>query len=57
VLDATRQRLVNHLAPLSAVQSTYAPPGQHLLAAVIVGEAAPDGDLDALSLQARVMPR
>ncbi|MBW3632090.1 MAG: FAD-dependent oxidoreductase [Chloroflexi bacterium] len=53
VLDATRQRLVNHLAPLSAVQPAYAPPGQHLLAAVIVGEAARTGDLDALSLQAR----
>ena len=53
VLDATRKRLVNHLAPLSAVQRTYAPPGQHLLAAVIVGEAAEGGDLDALTLQAR----
>ena len=53
VLDATRQRLVNHLAPLSEVQPTYAPPGQHLLAAVIVGEAARDDDLDALSLHAR----
>jgi phytoene dehydrogenase-like protein len=40
VLDATRRHLVNHLAPLSAVQPAYAPPGQHLLAAVIVGEAA-----------------
>ena len=53
VLDATRQRLVNHLAPLSAVQPAYAPPGQHLLAAVIVGEMARTGDLDALSLHAR----
>ncbi len=53
VLDATRRCLVNHLAPLSAVQPAYAPPGQHLLAAVIVGEAARAGDLDTLSLQAR----
>lgn len=53
VLDATRQLLVNHLAPLSAVQPAYAPAGQHLLAAVIVGDAAREGDLDALSRRAR----
>jgi hypothetical protein len=53
VLDATRRCLVNHLAPLSAVQPSYAPPGQHLLAAVIVGEVACTGDLDRIGLQAR----
>jgi phytoene dehydrogenase-like protein len=40
VLDATGQRAVNHLAPLSAVAPSYAPPGEHLLAAVFVGDTA-----------------
>lgn len=53
VLDATRKSLINHLAPLSAAQPAYAPSGQHLLAAVIVGEAARSDDLDAMSLRAR----
>ena len=35
VLDGTRALLVNHVAPLSEVQPSYAPPGRHLLAAVI----------------------
>ncbi len=47
VLDGTGRGSVNHLAPLSAAQPTYAPNGRHLLAAVVVGErlAADDGDL------------
>ncbi|MCC7021384.1 MAG: FAD-dependent oxidoreductase [Thermomicrobiales bacterium] len=53
VLDATRRRLVNHLAPLSEVQPSYAPAGQHLLAAVVIGERAAGGDLEALAARAR----
>ncbi len=47
VLDGTGRGTVNHLAPLSAAQPAYAPPGQHLLAAVVVGDnlAADDDDL------------
>lgn len=40
VLDASGRRHVNHLAPLSAVAPSYAPPGEHLIAAVFVGEEA-----------------
>lgn len=54
VLDGTRSMLVNHIAPLSSVQPAYASPGQHLLAAVIIGESAGHADLDALADQARV---
>lgn len=39
VLDGTGSLAVNHLAPLSAVAPSYAPPGQHLVAAVVLGEA------------------
>ena len=53
VLDATRTLLVNELAPLSAAQPTYAPPGRHLIAAVVVGEGAAAGDLDAVANRAR----
>jgi phytoene dehydrogenase-like protein len=53
VLDATRRLLVNELAPLSAAQPSYAPPGRHLIAAAIVGEAADADDLDSVALQAR----
>ncbi len=53
MLDATRRLLVNELAPLSAAQPSYAPPGRHLIAAAIVGEAADAGDLDAVALRAR----
>jgi phytoene dehydrogenase-like protein len=38
VLDGTGRGTVNHLAPLSAAQPGYAPPGSHLLAAVVVGD-------------------
>lgn len=53
VLDATRRLLVNEIAPLSAAQPSYAPPGRHLIAATIVGEAADADDLDAVAVQAR----
>src|SRR5215203_953490 len=40
VLDATGKRAVNEIAPLSAVAPSYASPGEHLIAAVFVGEDA-----------------
>lgn len=39
ILDGTGRCVVNHVAPLSAVQPSYAPSGRHLIAAVVVGEA------------------
>lgn len=48
VIDATRQLTVNHLAPVSETQPTYAPAGLHLVAAVVVGERAASHDLEAL---------
>lgn len=53
VLDATRRLLVNEVAPLSAVQPSYAPRGRHLIAAVIVGDPARDGDMEELGQRAR----
>ncbi len=50
ILDGTRRCVVNHLAPLSAVQPAYAPRGQHLLAAVVVGEALARDDDDLAHL-------
>jgi hypothetical protein len=47
VLDATGKRAINEIAPLSEVAPSYAPPGEHLIAAVFVGEdalAEPDDD-------------
>ncbi|MGB3329472.1 MAG: FAD-dependent oxidoreductase, partial [Thermomicrobiales bacterium] len=38
VLDGTGSLAVNHIAPLSNVQPTYAPAGQALLAAVLLGD-------------------
>ncbi len=38
VLDGTGRRHVNHIAPLPAVQPTYAPSGKQLVAAVLLGE-------------------
>jgi phytoene dehydrogenase-like protein len=40
VLDATGNRGINHIVPLSAVAPSYAPPGEHLLAVVFVGQEA-----------------
>jgi len=48
VLDGTGQRSVNHVAPLSTVTPGYAPEGQHLLAAVLLGDdvlVEPDEEL------------
>lgn len=44
-LDGTGSLAVNHLAPLSVVSRSYAPPGRHLLAAVMLGEEV-QGTLD-----------
>ena len=52
-LDGTGRLSVNHLAPLSAVVPSYAPPGKHLLAAVVLGEAAAEPDDEALARRAR----
>lgn len=54
VLDGSRSLTVNHAAPLSEVQPSYAPEGQHLVAAVVVGEAAAGTDLDRIAAQARL---
>lgn len=52
VLDGTRSLLVNHVAPLSEVQPAYAPPGRHLLAAVVIGNE--EMDAHELSERARL---
>jgi hypothetical protein len=41
-LNARKGRLVNHVAVLSNVQASYAPPGQHLISATVLlsGESA-----------------
>ena len=39
VINGSGTGVVNHLAPLSAAQPTYAPIGHHLVAAVAVGDA------------------
>lgn len=54
LLDGSRALTVNHVAPLSEVQPAYAPPGQHLVAAVIIGESAEGSDLDRLAEEARL---
>lgn len=52
-LDGTGTLTVNHLAPVSNVAPSYAPPGKHLLAAVLIGENADDPDDEALARRAR----
>jgi phytoene dehydrogenase-like protein len=52
-IDGTGRGVVNHLAPLSAVQPSYAREGMHLLAAVCVGDALARDD-DDLAEQARL---
>jgi phytoene dehydrogenase-like protein len=37
-VDGTGTQAVNHIAPLSSVQPSYAPVGQHLIAAVLLGD-------------------
>lgn len=44
VVDGTGASRVNHIAPLSATQPTYAPAGRHLVAAVLLGEQAQRAD-------------
>lgn len=46
-LDGTGAQPVNHIAPLSQVQPAYAPEGQHLIAAVMLGDEAVSRDDDA----------
>jgi phytoene dehydrogenase-like protein len=53
VLDGTGRLTFNHLAPLSTVQPAYAPPGSHLLAAVIIGTRLDEGDDATLAVRAR----
>jgi len=53
VLDGTGKLAVNHLAPLSTVAPGYAPPGRHLLAAVVLAGSPGDG-LDDAALMRRV---
>ena len=52
-LDGTGRLSVNHLAPLSNVAPSYAPPRKHLLAAILLGDAAADPDDDAVAQRAR----
>ncbi len=51
--DGTGRLTVNHVAPLSTVQPSYAPPGRHLLAAVVVGDRLADADDATLARRAR----
>lgn len=54
ILDGTGRQPVNHVAPLSAVQPAYAPAGQHLLAAVLLGgEALARDDAENGAIAAR----
>ena len=52
-LDGTGKQPVNHIAPLSTVQPDYAPSGQHLVAAVLVGEEWLGQDADSVGETAR----
>lgn len=54
VLDGTGTHAVNHIAPLSVVQPSYAPAGHHLIAAVLLGEEPlADTDDERLARSAR----
>lgn len=52
-LDGAGSQPVNHIAPLSAVQPGYAPEGQHLVAAVLLGERWLGEDADHTGETAR----
>ncbi len=52
-VDGSGALAVNHIAPLSAVQPVYAPPGRHLVAAVLLGDEAMALGDDALVDRAR----
>ncbi|HEV2528948.1 MAG TPA: NAD(P)/FAD-dependent oxidoreductase [Thermomicrobiales bacterium] len=53
LLDGSGRMSVNHVAPISTVQPTYAPRGRHLLAAVLLGEHAANLDDEAVGRQAQ----
>ncbi|MDQ3540295.1 MAG: FAD-dependent oxidoreductase [Chloroflexota bacterium] len=53
MLDGTGASSVNHIAPLSTVQPSYAPPGTHLIAAVMLGEARLEQTDDEIGDRAR----
>ncbi len=54
VIDATGKLGVNHIGPLSSVQPRYAPPGKHLLAAIMLGpEPLAEPDDERLGQRAR----
>lgn len=53
VLDGTGTSSINHIAPLSTVQPSYAPAGRHLIAAVMLGEAELEGTDAAIAERAR----
>ena len=53
LLDGSGRLSVNHVAPLSNVQPSYAPRGRHLLAAVLLGDHAANLDDEAVATQAR----
>lgn len=53
VIDGTGRSRVNSIAPLSAAQPTYAPPGQHLIAAVMLGREALAADDDTVAAWAQ----
>ena len=53
LLDGSGRLSINHVAPLSNVQPSYAPRGRHLLAAVLLGEHAANLDDEAIASQAR----
>ncbi len=52
-LDGTGKQPVNHIAPLSSVQPAYAPQGQHLVAAVMLGDDWLGGDVNRSGETAR----
>lgn len=52
-LDGTGKQPVNHIAPLSAAQPAYAPEGQHLVAAVLLGDRWLAEDADRAGEAAR----
>jgi phytoene dehydrogenase-like protein len=47
---------VNHLAVLSAVAPSYAPPGQHLLVANLVGQAVTDAEAVLPAIRNQLLP-
>lgn len=52
-LDGTGTLAVNHLVPISSVARCYAPPGKHLLAAVLLDDWANHSDDEEIARRAR----